>query len=127
MTHFSDDDIPPSWHRLNEVHPTTALRDFKETPQWHAFTHTRAFIDFMHAYPTRIREPHKLFSKGAKITTKVGLAASLVDLSRGGGYECDEQCCVTIHYMTLYMYSLLSSIVLFHRKDVLRGHVTTVI
>jgi hypothetical protein len=20
MTHFSDDDIPPVWHRLNEVH-----------------------------------------------------------------------------------------------------------
>jgi hypothetical protein len=25
MTHFSDDDIPPVWHRLNEVHRTTAL------------------------------------------------------------------------------------------------------
>ena len=32
MTHFSDDDIPPVWHRLNEVHRTTALQDFLETP-----------------------------------------------------------------------------------------------
>jgi hypothetical protein len=25
MTHFSDDDIPHVWHRLNELHRTTAL------------------------------------------------------------------------------------------------------
>jgi hypothetical protein len=31
MTHFSDDDIPPAWHRLNEAHRTTALQDFLET------------------------------------------------------------------------------------------------
>jgi hypothetical protein len=33
MTHFSDDDIPLVWHRLNEVHRTTTLQDFLETPQ----------------------------------------------------------------------------------------------
>jgi hypothetical protein len=33
MTHFSDDDIPPVWHRLNEIYWTTALQDFLETPQ----------------------------------------------------------------------------------------------
>jgi hypothetical protein len=37
MTHFRDDDFPPAWHRLNEVHRTTALQDFLETPQWHKF------------------------------------------------------------------------------------------
>jgi hypothetical protein len=56
MTQFSDDDIPPVWHRLNEVHRTTALQYFLETPQWHKFAKTRAYIDFMHAYPTRIPE-----------------------------------------------------------------------
>jgi hypothetical protein len=40
MTHFSDDDIPRVWHRLNEVHRTTALQDFLETPQWHKFAKT---------------------------------------------------------------------------------------
>jgi hypothetical protein len=33
MAHFNDDDIPPVWHRLNEVHRTIALQDFLETPQ----------------------------------------------------------------------------------------------
>jgi hypothetical protein len=56
MTHFSDDDIPHVWHRLNEVHRTTAVQDFLETPQWHKFAKTHACIDFMHAYPTRIPE-----------------------------------------------------------------------
>jgi hypothetical protein len=56
MTHFSDDDIPPIWHVLNEVHRTTTLQDFLETPQWHKFAKTQAYIDFMHAYPTRIPE-----------------------------------------------------------------------
>jgi hypothetical protein len=56
MTHFSDNDIPPVWHRLNEVHRTTALQDFLETPQWHKFAKTQAYIDFMHAYPARIPE-----------------------------------------------------------------------
>jgi hypothetical protein len=56
MTHFTDDDIPPVWHRLNEVHRTTALQDFLETPQWHKFAKTKAYIDFMHAHPTRIPE-----------------------------------------------------------------------
>jgi hypothetical protein len=32
MTHFSDDDIPLVWHRLNEVHRTMALQEFLETP-----------------------------------------------------------------------------------------------
>jgi adenylate kinase family enzyme len=54
MTHFSDDDIPHVWHRLNEVHRTTAaLQDFLETPQWHKFAKTHAYIDFMHAHPAR--------------------------------------------------------------------------
>jgi hypothetical protein len=56
MTHFSDDDIPHVWHRLNEVHRTRALQEFLETPQWHKFTKTQAYIDFMHAHPPRIRE-----------------------------------------------------------------------
>jgi hypothetical protein len=56
MTHFNDDDIPPVWHRLNEVHRTTALQDFLETSQWHKFAKTQAYIDFMHAYPARVPE-----------------------------------------------------------------------
>jgi hypothetical protein len=60
MTHFSDDDIPPVWHRLNEVHRKRALQDFLETPQWHKFAKTHAYIDFMHAYPARIPESQKL-------------------------------------------------------------------
>jgi hypothetical protein len=50
MTHFCDDDIPHVWHRLNEVHRTTALQDFRETLQWHKFAKTHAYIDFMHAH-----------------------------------------------------------------------------
>jgi hypothetical protein len=56
MTHFRDDDIPPVWHRLNEVHRTMALQDFLETPHWHKFAKTHAYIDFMHAHPARIPE-----------------------------------------------------------------------
>jgi hypothetical protein len=56
MTHFSDDDIPHVWHRLNEVHRTTALEDFLETPQWHTFAKTQTYIDFMHAHQARIPE-----------------------------------------------------------------------
>jgi hypothetical protein len=56
MTHFSDDDIPHVRHRLNEVHRTTALQDFLETPQWHKFAKTQAYIDLMHAYLERIPE-----------------------------------------------------------------------
>jgi hypothetical protein len=56
MTHFSDDDIPHVWHRLNEVHRTTALQYFLETPQWHKFAKTQAYIDFMHAHPACILE-----------------------------------------------------------------------
>ena len=56
MTHFSDDDIPPVWHRLNEVHRTVALQEFLETPQWRKFAKTQAYIDFMHAHPARIPE-----------------------------------------------------------------------
>jgi hypothetical protein len=54
MTHFHDDDIPPVWHRLNEVHIITALQDFLKTPQWHKFAKIHAYIDFMHAHPARI-------------------------------------------------------------------------
>jgi hypothetical protein len=52
-THFSDDEIPLVWHHLNDVHRTTALQDFLETPQWHK---TQANIDFMHAHQARIPE-----------------------------------------------------------------------
>jgi hypothetical protein len=34
----------------------------------------------------------------------------LTNLSRGGGYECDEYNPVTVHYKTLYIYSLLNPI-----------------
>jgi hypothetical protein len=61
MTHFSDDDIPPVWHRMNEVHRITALQDFLETPaQWYKFANTQTYFDFMHAHPTRIHESHQL-------------------------------------------------------------------
>jgi hypothetical protein len=56
MTHFSDDDIPPSWRRLNEVHRTNAFQGFSETPQWQRFAKTHAYIDFIHAHPSRIHE-----------------------------------------------------------------------
>jgi hypothetical protein len=56
MTHLSDDDIPPIWHCLNDVHRTMALQEFLETPQWHKFAKTRAYIEFMHAHPARIPE-----------------------------------------------------------------------
>jgi hypothetical protein len=56
MTLFNDGDIPPVWHRLNEVHRTTALQHFLETPQWHKFAKSHACIDVMHAHPTRIIE-----------------------------------------------------------------------
>jgi hypothetical protein len=56
MTHFDDDDIPPVRHRLNEVHRAKTLQDFLETPQWHKFAKTHAYIDFMHAHPARIPE-----------------------------------------------------------------------
>jgi hypothetical protein len=54
MTHFRDDDIPHVWHRLNEVHKTTALQDFLETSQWLKFAKTQAYIDVMHAHPASI-------------------------------------------------------------------------
>jgi hypothetical protein len=60
ITHFTDDDIPPVLHRLNEVHRTTALQDFLKTPQWHKFAKTYAYIDFMHAHPARIHESQLL-------------------------------------------------------------------
>jgi hypothetical protein len=56
MTHFRDDDIPPVWHRLNEVHITMAIQDFLETPKWHKFAKTQAYIDSMYAHPARIPE-----------------------------------------------------------------------
>jgi hypothetical protein len=55
MTHFTNDNITHVWHRLNEVHITTALQDFLGTPQWHKFAiKTQAYIDFMHVHPARI-------------------------------------------------------------------------
>jgi hypothetical protein len=41
MTHFSDDDIPRAWPRLNEVHMIMALQEFLETPQWHKLPRLR--------------------------------------------------------------------------------------
>jgi hypothetical protein len=58
MTRLSDDSIPRFRHRLNEVHPTTTLQKFLETPQWHAFAETQVHIDFMHAFSARILESH---------------------------------------------------------------------
>jgi hypothetical protein len=55
-THFNDDDIPHVKHRLNDGHRTIALQYFMETPQWHAFAKTHAYIDCMHALPTFIPE-----------------------------------------------------------------------
>jgi hypothetical protein len=56
MTHYSDDEIPFVLHRFNQVHRTTALQDFLETPQWHKFAKTEAYIDFMHDHQARILE-----------------------------------------------------------------------
>jgi hypothetical protein len=56
MTHFNDDDTPHVWHLLNEVHRTTALADFLETPQWHKFAKTQEYIDLMYAHIAHIRE-----------------------------------------------------------------------
>jgi hypothetical protein len=56
MTHFIDDNIPNVLHQVNEVHRKVALQDFVETPQWHAFAKTEAYVDFMYAHPTRIHE-----------------------------------------------------------------------
>jgi hypothetical protein len=109
MTHFSDADIPPVGHRLNEVHRTTSLQyGFRETRPWHAFARTQAYIEFMQAHPVyAFVSPGYYFNNGAKTTAEIGLSASLINMSRGGGHECDEYYHVTVHYMTLYMYSLL--------------------
>jgi hypothetical protein len=56
MTHFDDDDIPPVYHRVDEVHCILALQDFLKTPKWHKLTKSKAYIDFMHAHPARIPE-----------------------------------------------------------------------
>jgi hypothetical protein len=56
------------------------------------------------------RVPLHALAKELKTTAEVGLRAGLVDLSRGGMYECDECCHMTLHYKsnkTLCMYSLL--------------------
>jgi hypothetical protein len=66
------------------------------------------------------------FNKGAK-ATEVSLATAFIHMSRGGGYECDEYSPSTLHFITLYKYSLLVPFVLFHRYDVLRGYVTIAI
>jgi hypothetical protein len=102
---LQDDDITHVWHRLNEVHRTEALHNFLETPQWHAFAATQAYIVFLHAHLVRIHGPSKCFKKGAE-TMEVSLTAGLINILRGGEYECDEKCLATIHYMKLYMFSL---------------------
>jgi hypothetical protein len=108
MTYFNDDDIPHVWNWVNEIRHTMALQDFIETPQWHAFAHAHAYIDFMHAYLARIQDqssPGDCFGKEAKTTAEVRPSAGLINLSRGGGYECDEYNHVTVHYKILYKYS----------------------
>jgi hypothetical protein len=105
MTHFRDDDIPPVRHRLNEVHRSTALQDFLETPKWHKFAKTHAYIDFMHARPARIPESQQLLQ--LRRLDHGGMPrGGLEDLSTWGGYECDDYSHVRVHCMTLYMYSL---------------------
>jgi hypothetical protein len=55
--YFSNDDISLVLHRLNEVlDHAKALQDFLDMPQWQAFAHTQAYIDFMHAKPAHIHE-----------------------------------------------------------------------
>jgi hypothetical protein len=56
ITHFIDDDISHVKHRLQEERRTKALQRFMETPEWHAFSETPAYIDFMHAHPSRNTE-----------------------------------------------------------------------
>jgi hypothetical protein len=62
MTHFSDGDNSHVLHRPIEVHRTTALQELLETPQWHKFAKTHAYIDSMHAHPTRTHEVTARFS-----------------------------------------------------------------
>jgi hypothetical protein len=58
MTHFNDDDIPRVMHRLNDVHRTTALHNFRETLQWHTFAQTQAY-KWLHArLPNAHHESH---------------------------------------------------------------------
>jgi hypothetical protein len=105
MRHFKDDGIPHAWHQLNEVRRTKALQDFQETPQWQAFTQTHAYIDFMHAYPSRAfpSPNNKLLQDMSSRLLRARSSASQLTSSicRGGRYECDEYCHVTLHFMTL--------------------------
>jgi hypothetical protein len=55
MTHFSDDDIPHVWHRLNEVYRTTASQEFLETPEWHKFAKTHYMIVCMYSLLIPVR------------------------------------------------------------------------
>jgi hypothetical protein len=75
MTHFRDDDIPPIWHRLNEVHRTTALQDFFETLQWHKFNEIKRTSTSCTLTQRAFLSPSICFSKGA-FTTEVCLAAA---------------------------------------------------
>jgi hypothetical protein len=73
MTYYSDDDISLVLHRLHYItclasevlHRTIVLQDFLDIPQWHAFAHAQAYIDFMHANPTHIHESYESFERGA--------------------------------------------------------------
>jgi hypothetical protein len=64
--------------------------------------------------------PYSCFTKGSKITAEVGLSGGFIEMSRGGGYEYDEDCPLTLRYMTLYMNSWLMWFVIFHWKVVRR-------
>jgi hypothetical protein len=65
-------------------------------------------------------------SKEAK-TMDFSLTTCLIDMSRGGGYECGEYILAIVHCMTLYMYSIIIWPVFFHRKDVRRGYPVTIV
>jgi hypothetical protein len=65
IAHFCDDDIPPVWHRLNEVHRTTALQDFLETPQWHKLPRLKRTSTSCTLTQRAFMSPNNCFSKGA--------------------------------------------------------------
>jgi hypothetical protein len=54
VTEGDDEEFDVSHISKNEVYRTIALQEFLETPQWHKFAKTQAYIDFMHAHPARI-------------------------------------------------------------------------
>jgi hypothetical protein len=93
MTNFSDDDIPIVWHRLDEVHgTTTTLQNFLDTPQWHVFARTQAYVElsyFLFPAPAggektklggELRREEQLISRTEMCKDRVG---TVDDLSEG--------------------------------------------